>query len=322
MITFNNILYVYSDATDNEVAIQRAVALAKKNHAQLSVLFTITDESFPEDLGLSQADIVNYLEQLEEQRLSFLQDLSRTINIKHESIHNDSYTEVIKKVKQHNYDLLIKPSKNEGVIGKLLGSNDMGYLRQCPCSVLLIEVDSTEPQPSHCIIAAIDVEENHPEDEASVRKSLNVDILTKAASLALAYHCQLKVVSVWSAQFEKTLRSAAFIKNNTHDVDSYVNTVELAHKNNLAAFMDNAKETIGNEVFSAIQPECISIKGNPKEVIPEYAKTVNADLVVMGTVGRVGIPGLIIGNTAENILYRLHRSLLAIKPEGFKTSND
>ncbi|ABM21246.1 MAG: universal stress protein [Gammaproteobacteria bacterium] len=43
------------------------------------------------------------------------------------------------------------------------------------------------------------------------------------------------------------------------------------------------------------------------------------DLIVMGTVGRVGIPGLIIGNTAESILEQAKCSVLAIKPEGFKT---
>jgi len=39
--------------------------------------------------------------------------------------------------------------------------------------------------------------------------------------------------------------------------------------------------------------------------------------VVMGTVARVGIPGFIIGNTAESILYRLNQSVFAIKPQGY-----
>jgi len=37
----------------------------------------------------------------------------------------------------------------------------------------------------------------------------------------------------------------------------------------------------------------------------------------MGTVGRVGIPGFFIGNTAEEILKRVECSVLAIKPAGF-----
>ena len=41
------------------------------------------------------------------------------------------------------------------------------------------------------------------------------------------------------------------------------------------------------------------------------------DLVVMGTAGRSGISGLVIGNTAEAILSQLRCALLAVKPDSF-----
>jgi nucleotide-binding universal stress UspA family protein len=37
----------------------------------------------------------------------------------------------------------------------------------------------------------------------------------------------------------------------------------------------------------------------------------------MGTLGRVGIPGLIIGNTAEDVLRETQTAVLAVKPSGF-----
>ena len=45
----------------------------------------------------------------------------------------------------------------------------------------------------------------------------------------------------------------------------------------------------------------------------------DVDLVVMGTVGRTGLKGLIMGNTAETILRSVRCSVLAVKPEGFVT---
>ena len=39
----------------------------------------------------------------------------------------------------------------------------------------------------------------------------------------------------------------------------------------------------------------------------------------MGTVGRTGIRGLFIGNTAEAILNQVKCSVLAVKPSGFET---
>ena len=58
-------------------------------------------------------------------------------------------------------------------------------------------------------------------------------------------------------------------------------------------------------------------KGRTEKEIPALANELKADLVVMGTVGRTGVPGLFIGNTAEAVLYQLQSAVLAIKPVGF-----
>ena len=65
--------------------------------------------------------------------------------------------------------------------------------------------------------------------------------------------------------------------------------------------------------------KAITGKGAASKEIPLMVENYDIDLIVMGTVGRVGIPGLIIGNTAESILEQTKCSVLAIKPEGFKT---
>ena len=58
---------------------------------------------------------------------------------------------------------------------------------------------------------------------------------------------------------------------------------------------------------------------SPDEVIPQFITENDIDILVMGTVGRSGIPGFVIGNTAENVLQNLNCSLIAIKPNGFMT---
>jgi nucleotide-binding universal stress UspA family protein len=63
----------------------------------------------------------------------------------------------------------------------------------------------------------------------------------------------------------------------------------------------------------------ILIKGQAEDVIPDLAESFEADLVVIGTVGRTGIPGLLIGNTAEEILNSVDCSVVTLKPEGFET---
>ena len=51
--------------------------------------------------------------------------------------------------------------------------------------------------------------------------------------------------------------------------------------------------------------------------IEELVRTEGVTLVVMGSLARAGVPGILLGNTAERLLPLLSCSVLAIKPEGF-----
>lgn len=59
------------------------------------------------------------------------------------------------------------------------------------------------------------------------------------------------------------------------------------------------------------------LKGKPAQVISACDGTQDVDLIVMGTLGRAGVPGLIIGNTAEDVLRETQTAVLAVKPGGF-----
>ena len=61
------------------------------------------------------------------------------------------------------------------------------------------------------------------------------------------------------------------------------------------------------------------VAGAPGVALPGLAESLDVDLVVMGTVGRTGLRGLIMGNTAETILRSVRCCVLAVKPEGFVT---
>jgi nucleotide-binding universal stress UspA family protein len=61
------------------------------------------------------------------------------------------------------------------------------------------------------------------------------------------------------------------------------------------------------------------IEGRAGMAIPEQAKRHDVGLIVMGTLARTGLPGFIIGNTAENLLNQVDCSVLTVKPQGFET---
>ena len=60
-------------------------------------------------------------------------------------------------------------------------------------------------------------------------------------------------------------------------------------------------------------------EGLPEDVIEKVAQQIDAELVILGTVGRTGISAVLIGNTAEHVIDRLNCDLLALKPDGYES---
>lgn len=74
------------------------------------------------------------------------------------------------------------------------------------------------------------------------------------------------------------------------------------------------------QVPAAVDPLPGHDGGCARQVIglaSSLAEQVPADRIVMGTLGRVGIPGFFVGNTAEEVLQTSRASVLAVKPAGF-----
>ena len=57
--------------------------------------------------------------------------------------------------------------------------------------------------------------------------------------------------------------------------------------------------------------------GSPVTAINGLIYLYRIQLLVMGSVGRSGIDGLIVGNTAEQVLGKVNCSLLVVKPPDF-----
>ena len=65
-----------------------------------------------------------------------------------------------------------------------------------------------------------------------------------------------------------------------------------------------------------VNPEQMHVQeGDPENVVSEMAKSLEADLVVIGSVGRTGISSVLIGNTAELLMDKVACDVLVIKPE-------
>jgi nucleotide-binding universal stress UspA family protein len=320
MNRFQNILCVIESNEANKDALERSVSISENNQASLTVVTIIPRISagigMP-DGGPISKDVQQAMEQSHQQQLaSLVEPYKKRINIQVKVLKGVPFLEIIREVIRNSHDLVVKVPETHDWLDKLFGSDDMHLLRKCPCPVWIMKPGAQ--QSYRRILAAIDVGEEYSENELKTIKALNLAILEAAGSLALSEFTELHVVHVWDAIGEGTMRGA-FLKTPESEIVAYVDQVRQQHEKALQDLLREAVNKLGQSAVNYLKPNIHLIKGWARKEIPALAKQINPDVVVMGTVSRTGIPGFIIGNTAETILNQIQCSVLAIKPPGFET---
>lgn len=320
MNSFKNILCVVESGDACKLALERAVTLVENNQASLTVVGVI--ERVSAGFGMQEGsssliELQDAMKQTKAQELEALVAPFRSrIEIQTKVLTGTPFLEVIREVLRNGHDLVIKSPESRDWLDRLFGSDDMHLLRKCPCPVWLIK--PTAQQAYRRILAAIDVDDSYPAAELKFRHMLNQQILAIASALALADFAELHIVHVWNAAGEGTLRGA-FMDMPEEKIYAYVDQVRLQREANLDELMQEVTRHLGQDAMNYLQPQAHLVKGWARKEIPLFAERIEADIVVMGTVARTGVPGFIMGNTAETILNRIDCSVLAIKPPGFVT---
>jgi len=320
MKRFRNILCVIGDEKSSKFALQRAVALAENNPANLAVINVMPPVSIgmgmPEN-GPISAELQKTAEQTRAQWLqSAVEPYRNQLEIHHQVLVGVQFLEIIREVLRNGHDLVIKTPESEEWLDHLFGSEDMHLLRKCPCPVWLIKPSVGDS--FRRVLAAVDVIDIYPESERKPRHLLNEQVIEMASSLAISEFAELHIVHAWRAVSENALREMR-VQLRGFDVDAYVAGVQQERQADLDQLLQTVRHALGADVLDYLKPQTHLVKGRARKEIPALAKKLKADLVVMGTVARTGIPGLITGNTAESILNQITCSVLAIKPPGFQT---
>ncbi len=301
-------------------ALQRAVSLAQSNQSRLTVVAVSAPISIgmgmPEDGPISTELKASQVKIMEQNIASVVEPYLERVKIETGVLVGIQFLEIIRQVLRNGHDLVIKVPEPQDWLDRFLGSEDMHLLRKCPCPVWLIK--PSVPSPFRRVVASIDVSHIYPTAEMGARKSLNQQILAMASSLALAESAELHIVHAWQAAGESAMRKAV-VKKSDRDVEAYVEQVRQDHKTNLDELLQSMARDIGKEAFEMLKPRLHLLKGRARKEIPLLIEELKADVLVMGTVARTGIPGIISGNTAESILNQIQCSVLAIKPPGFET---
>jgi universal stress protein E len=282
--------------------VRQALCLADKTAARLTFfsVLNLTTENLPH---LNDSDFRFLTSKAEQNAGKILGGLVRRARA--EGIEAESklalgrcWLEITRQVLRDKHDLLLIVTRDRTGLGRMIfGSTAIKLIRRCPCPVW---VAKPEPEPEQWnILVASDLT---PVSEKALAVAVRFREIVPA-TIHLLHVVDFPLDHIWSTGLPD-VKEEAYRRGVRHNAEHA-----------LQAQIDHAG---AHGLSPAIQIHPVDDPGGlPDEGILGFIQENEIDLLVMGTIGRSGISGVMIGNTAERILPELTCSLLAVKPTEF-----
>jgi len=295
-----NIMVIVSGEREQHVALRRAVQFAKFYDIQLHLFSCVYDPG----TELSPLLPSEYKETLKQnklkQRLEYLNRLKSeiesdnvpvTVEVKWDRRYQRA---IIEACEQQKPDILVKHiSRSATSLNPFIMPVDWQLLRQCPRPLLLVK--DTEWNLEAPILAAVDASSEDPDEQV-----FNQKIIDYARSLGKLTGRPIHVITTHiSPEIDNAFKMPEF---NLEELREKVTRLNHDKLQSMLVDQDIASE---NQHV---------VEGLAEDKISEIAENINAQIVVMGTLGRRGIQGALMGNTAEKVLTQLRCEVLALRP--------
>lgn len=296
-MSFKRILVPVERRVVSQLALDVARRVAEKSGASVSLV-----EVIPPGAAGGVAELEAELEATCREELERLAQslesagISTSLSIRR----GRSYEEIIRAVIDDAHDLVVKVAGEEGWFREtFLGTTDLNLLRKCPCPVWIVHEEGASGYGR--ILAALHLDPENENGSALDRRILEIatTIGRMHSSEVHVAHCYDPMAGGW---LERRLGEERY-----------------------RAWIESARESASRAFEEAIAPFASEIpperrhlvRGDPGMLLPRLASELSVDLIVLGSVARVGVPGLLVGNTAERVLAQVRASVLTIKPESF-----
>lgn len=286
-------------------AVDKALWLASHTSAEVTFISSILPCLEPAPDAWKLAELQNYqsfIDSIHENAACQMANLiaeaeAAGIHAKEIRAAGKPWIELLKEAATNNYDLLIVGSHKQHAVGRvLLGNTGRRLIRKCPCPVWV--TSPIEDGQIRKLLVPTDFSETATE-------SLQI-----AGSLARQLNAELHVLHALEYHFEPMMRDLIV---SIDDVEEFRSSMRSDAERQLNDVVSTCG--IGDTVPLAHRHIAV---GPPSVMIREAVEELSVDLVVMSTLGRSGIKGMLVGNTAEQVVSHLTCSILAIKPQGFQ----
>lgn len=282
--------------------IHRALWLAGKTSARLTFFsaLNLTRESLPHLEEADRHSVAKTAEAAADKILGGLVEQARGQGIEatHKMVLGRAWWELICQVLRDKHDLLLVGTRDRKGLGRMLfGSTAIKLIRRCPCPVWVSKPGS-ESAPKNILVA-------------SDLKAVSEDALRMAVQLSRIEPRRIHVLHVVDFPLDRVWCTGLTDMKD----QQYRQNVRSKAEQSLQDLIDRAG---ARSLTPPVEVHLVDDPGGlPDEGILQFIRAQQIDLLVMGTIGRGGIVGVMIGNTAERILPELSCSLLAVKPADF-----
>jgi len=303
MEKYQKILAVIDPTVEDQKALKRAIELAQKTKASITAFLCIYDFSYEMTTMLSSDERESMRQSLINDRIQWVEEVINGIERADLTInteilwHNRPFEPIIENVLNNGFDIVIKGTHQHDKLKSVIFTpTDWHLLRKCPCPVLLVK-DHLWPINGN-IVAALNVGSDEQEHQ-----SLNNKITEEAINLSKQILANVHLVN----SFPGTPVNIA-IEIPEFNASEYNESMLNHHKEAMKQHADS---------FSIAESHTHVKEGLPEDVIEKVSEELDAELVILGTVGRTGISAALIGNTAEHVIDNLNCDVLALKPDGY-----
>ncbi|MEJ2246701.1 MAG: universal stress protein [Acidobacteriota bacterium] len=284
-----------------------ATRLAKRNGSAIKVFdcieptATIVKKILPSSWNLEKV-VAHDREARLKQTVAGLKQ--QGIDASYEVVIGNPVENITREVIQNGHDIVIKTAqgsikhKEEG----FFSTTAIRLMRICPCPVCVVDPDQSDRFGR--ILIAVDTQQ-----EDSQRQLLNKKILEMGISLAEREEAQLDILVPWSAFGESVMN----VKMSDDEIKAYINAHQSEVQNNLDELLKDFMERI--------DPDRVYVQhGDLDRILLDFTEKNGVDMLVIGTIARKGISGMIVGNTAEKVIHKIRCSVLTVKPDGFEST--
>jgi len=306
---YGRILVATDFSPHADAAIKQAIWLARQTGARIVLAHTLPDlrravhgTSYQARLDLLYGDGETFQRELRQESDTkmrrTIQDLnSMDLDVKFETLLGEPFVELTHAVQAEGYDLVLAGTRGLATWEQFfVGSTAKRLTRKCPASVWIVKAEHVGPPST--VLAATDFS----------------DVSFKAVTQGL-----------WVAEQANAEFHLLHVIDSMDVPEGVIS--KITEGSSLRQEINDEATKRLDAFVELLQADRARIHvhlsfGTAWKEVGRMAQHLSADLVAMGTVGRSGIKGLLLGNTAEKVLDTCDCSILTVKPDGFVSPID